>query len=91
MGLNSLAAAAPVVLQLTADAQLVQHGHGGGVADVLARETLRLITGAEQQRLRRCRAPGCGMFFLARRCDQAWCSIGCGNRARAARREAAWA
>ncbi|MFV0132048.1 CGNR zinc finger domain-containing protein [Streptomyces sp. HMX87] len=26
------------------------------------------------------------MFFLSRRHDQAWCSIGCGNRARSARR-----
>ncbi|ELS57171.1 CGNR zinc finger domain-containing protein [Streptomyces viridochromogenes] len=45
-----------------------------------------LAAGPEQARLRRCPAPSCGMFFLARRRDQAWCSIGCGNRARAARR-----
>jgi predicted RNA-binding Zn ribbon-like protein len=44
---------------------------------------------ADRERVRRCRASGCGMLFLARRRDQTWCSIGCGNRVRARRQQAA--
>ena len=35
--------------------------------------------------VRRCPAPGCGLFFLASRSDQRWCTGSCGNRARVAR------
>ena len=34
--------------------------------------------------VRTCQAPSCGFFFFGRP-DQEWCSIPCGNRARAAR------
>ena len=86
--LNDLAGSAPVALHLDGEGQLVEHERGGQAGEVLARQTLTLIAGPERQRLRRCRAPACGMFFLIRRRDQAWCSTGCGNRVRAARRDA---
>ncbi|WP_380284612.1 ABATE domain-containing protein [Kitasatospora purpeofusca] len=84
--LNELAATAPVVLRVTADGRLEQQDHGGGPAEAVARETLVLVAGPDHARLRRCPAPSCGMFFVARRRDQAWCTVGCGNRARSTRR-----
>ena len=84
--LNQLARVAPVAFQLNPDGHLDQLDHGGTIAAVLARETLVLIAGSQAQLLRRCPAPSCGMFYLARRRDQNWCTVGCGNRARAARR-----
>ncbi|WP_282698362.1 ABATE domain-containing protein [Streptomyces sp. CC208A] len=84
--LNALAARAPVTFQVDDSGRLTECEAGGPVTAMLARRTLVLAAGQEQARLRRCPAPSCGMFFLARRRDQAWCSIGCGNRARAARR-----
>ncbi|MGW7053953.1 CGNR zinc finger domain-containing protein [Streptomyces sp. NPDC054887] len=85
-GLNELASSAPVVLRLTGDGRLEQREHGGGAAAVVAREALVLAAGPDRGRVRRCHAPSCGMFFLARRRDQAWCSVGCGNRVRSTRR-----
>ncbi|MCJ1676199.1 ABATE domain-containing protein [Streptomyces sp. APSN-46.1] len=85
--LNELASSAPIVLQMTAEGLLGQQEQGGDAAAVVARETLVLAAGPNRQRVRRCHAPSCGMFFLARRRDQAWCSLGCGNRARSTRRQ----
>lgn len=84
--LNELAARAPVTFLVDAEGRLDQREGDGPPAGALAREALVLTAGPEQARLRRCPAPSCGMFFLARRKDQAWCSVGCGNRARSARR-----
>ncbi|WP_149180415.1 ABATE domain-containing protein [Streptomyces sp. TRM49041] len=86
--LNELAAKAPVTFHIDTAGKLRQREQGGPVDGVTARRALVLAAGDEQVRLRRCPAPSCGMFFLARRKDQAWCSIGCGNRARASRRPA---
>ncbi|WP_151480540.1 ABATE domain-containing protein [Streptomyces albicerus] len=85
--LNELASSAPVVFRMTGDGLLAQQEQGGGADAVVARETLALAAGPDRQRVRRCHAPSCGMFFLARRRDQAWCSLGCGNRARSTRRQ----
>lgn len=85
--LNELASSAPVVFRMTGDGLLAQQEQGGGADAVVARETLVLAAGPDRQRVRRCHAPSCGMFFLARRRDQAWCSLGCGNRARSTRRQ----
>ncbi|MCP3757235.1 CGNR zinc finger domain-containing protein [Streptomyces sp. TBY4] len=85
--LNELASAAPVTFLVTADGRLDQRDTGGPAQAAAARQALLLAAGPEQARLRRCHAPSCGMFFLARRRDQAWCSLGCGNRARSARRK----
>jgi predicted RNA-binding Zn ribbon-like protein len=48
----------------------------------LARSVIAILTGTERERLKTCRAPSCGMFFLG---DRRWCTSMCGNRARAAR------
>lgn len=85
--LNELASSAPVVFRLTDDGLLGQQDQGAGADAVVARETLVLVAGPDRRRVRRCHAPSCGMFFLARRRDQAWCSLGCGNRARSTRRQ----
>ncbi|MER7898812.1 ABATE domain-containing protein [Streptomyces sp. NPDC096046] len=84
--LNDLAASAPVTFQVEKGGRLVEREGGGPAAGAAARQALVLAAGPEQARLQRCPAPSCGMFFLARRRDQAWCSTGCGNRARSARR-----
>ncbi|MFJ3597291.1 MULTISPECIES: ABATE domain-containing protein [unclassified Streptomyces] len=84
--LNALAARAPVTFRVDDTGRLAEEEAGGPVGGSVARQALVLAAGPEQARLRCCPAPSCGMFFLARRRDQAWCSIGCGNRARAARR-----
>ncbi|MEU6756813.1 ABATE domain-containing protein [Streptomyces sp. NPDC046685] len=84
--LNALAARAPVTFRIDDAGHLTEQEAGGPIVAAVARQALVLAAGPEQTRLRRCPAPSCGMFFLARRRDQAWCSIGCGNRARAARR-----
>ncbi len=81
--LNALAARAPVTFHVDAAGRLTEQEAGGPVAAAVARQALVLAAGPEQARLRCCHAPSCGMFFLARRRDQAWCSVGCGNRARA--------
>ncbi|NNJ06168.1 hypothetical protein HHX38_18845 [Streptomyces sp. PKU-MA01144] len=81
--LNALAARAPVTFHVDAAGRLTEQEAGGPAAAAVARQALVLAAGPEQARLRCCHAPSCGMFFLARRRDQAWCSVGCGNRARA--------
>jgi predicted RNA-binding Zn ribbon-like protein len=50
----------------------------------IARSAIELLASPDRGRLRTCSAPSCGFFFLGRP-DQEWCSIPCGNRARAAR------
>ncbi|GAA3142888.1 hypothetical protein GCM10010466_37320 [Planomonospora alba] len=86
-GLNELASAAPVIFQVTGDGLLEQREQNAAAGAAIARDTLILTAGPDRQRIRRCPAPSCGMFFLARRRDQAWCSLGCGNRARSTRRQ----
>ncbi|OII64908.1 MULTISPECIES: ABATE domain-containing protein [unclassified Streptomyces] len=85
--LNRLAAAAPVRLRITEQGGLAEEETGGPAEAVAAREALVMVAGEQRQRVRRCSAPSCGMFFQARRRDQAWCSLGCGNRARSTRRQ----
>ena len=63
--LNQLASSAPVVFRMTGDGPLAQQEQGGGADAVVARETLVLAAGPDRQRVRRCHAPSCGMFFLA--------------------------
>ena len=50
----------------------------------IARSAIELLASPDRERLRICSAPSCGFFFFGRP-DQEWCSIPCGNRARAAR------
>ncbi|WP_304454258.1 ABATE domain-containing protein [Nocardiopsis sp. YSL2] len=85
-GLNALAAGAPVAVRLEADGRLRYAEAGGDACAALARCALELVAGEGRERLRRCDAPSCGMYFLRTRRDQAWCSVPCGNRVRAGRR-----
>lgn len=51
----------------------------------LAASAVSLFTGSEFTELRACPGPGCVLFFVKDHSRRAWCSPGCGNRARAAR------
>jgi predicted RNA-binding Zn ribbon-like protein len=50
----------------------------------LAREGAELIADP-QRRLRACHAPGCVLYFVRDHPRREWCTVTCGNRARAAR------
>jgi predicted RNA-binding Zn ribbon-like protein len=67
----------------------VYEGVGGDrarqVLATIAGAAIDLLTGPDRQRIKLCRAPSCGMFFLAGKRGQQWCSVPCGNRARVAR------
>ncbi|POH59608.1 hypothetical protein C3B59_17070 [Cryobacterium zongtaii] len=54
-----------------------------GLADV-ACEAQQLLSGDPSQ-LRACHAPGCVLYFTKTHPRREWCSVTCGNRARAAR------
>jgi predicted RNA-binding Zn ribbon-like protein len=54
-----------------------------GLADV-AYEAQHLL-GENGSTLRACRAPGCVLYFAKTHPRREWCSVACGNRARAAR------
>ena len=51
----------------------------------IAASAVELLGGPDRNRIRRCHAPRCGMFFVPGRERQEWCSPMCGNRARVAR------
>ncbi|GIH89534.1 CGNR zinc finger domain-containing protein [Planobispora siamensis] len=51
----------------------------------LASSAIALLAGPERERLRTCPAPRCVLYFVKEHARQEWCSVGCGNRARAAR------
>jgi predicted RNA-binding Zn ribbon-like protein len=53
----------------------------------VARSTMEALT-EDATPLAVCRAPSCGMLFVPENQRQAWCSAGCGNRARVARHAA---
>jgi predicted RNA-binding Zn ribbon-like protein len=50
----------------------------------IARRAVHLF-GSGADRVGACRAPGCVLYFLRDRTRREWCSVGCGNRVRAAR------
>jgi predicted RNA-binding Zn ribbon-like protein len=84
---NRAGAAAPGFAQLEAGELVVRYNASPAdafLADIAA-SAIGLVGGPERDRLRRCEAPACGRWFLASRPRQAWCSPGCGNRARLAR------
>ena len=84
--LNRVSRTAPTWLEYE-DGVLRERFAGTAIDRLLARyarSALELAAdGAE--RLRRCSAPSCGMFYRPRRRQQRWCSEPCGNRARFAR------
>ncbi|GAA4179133.1 CGNR zinc finger domain-containing protein [Streptosporangium oxazolinicum] len=51
----------------------------------LATSAIELLAGPQRERLRTCPAPRCVLYFLKDHARQEWCSVACGNRARAAR------
>ncbi|GIH75727.1 CGNR zinc finger domain-containing protein [Planobispora longispora] len=51
----------------------------------LASAAIALLAGPEREQLRTCPAPRCVLYFVKEHARQEWCSVGCGNRARAAR------
>lgn len=61
---------------------------GRRVAAVLAavaEDAIDLFTSPLRHELRACHGPGCQLYFIRDNARRAWCSAGCGNRARAAR------
>jgi predicted RNA-binding Zn ribbon-like protein len=83
--INATAASAPLVPRLHDG---VREEVAAGSDDALARVAASAIEllGTEQRELVRfCAAPSCGMYYLASRTDQRWCSTACGTRARVAR------
>jgi predicted RNA-binding Zn ribbon-like protein len=55
------------------------------VLTAIAEEAIDLFTGPLRHELRACHGPGCRLYFIRDNPRRAWCSAGCGNRARAAR------
>jgi predicted RNA-binding Zn ribbon-like protein len=55
-----------------------------GLAQV-AEESIQTLAGESAVALRACQAPGCVLYFVRSHPRREWCSVACGNRARAAR------
>jgi predicted RNA-binding Zn ribbon-like protein len=55
-----------------------------GIAQVAA-SVVELLSGSAGDSLRACHAPGCVLYFVKTHPRREWCSVSCGNRARAAR------
>jgi predicted RNA-binding Zn ribbon-like protein len=55
------------------------------VLTAVAEDAIDLFTGPLRHELRACHGPGCRLYFIRDNARRAWCSAGCGNRARAAR------
>jgi predicted RNA-binding Zn ribbon-like protein len=55
-----------------------------GIAQV-AGSAIELLSGSAAASLRACNAPGCVLYFAKTHPRREWCSLACGNRARAAR------
>jgi predicted RNA-binding Zn ribbon-like protein len=51
----------------------------------VAAEAIDLFSATDADKLRACQAPGCVLYFVKTHPRREWCSIACGNRARAAR------
>ncbi|HEX6454365.1 MAG TPA: ABATE domain-containing protein [Trebonia sp.] len=88
--LNQAAAHLPVP-QLTLDGGMPRETAASGSTAVtaalarVARESITLLGGPGAAELRACHAPGCVLYFTKTHPRREWCSIACGNRARAAR------
>jgi predicted RNA-binding Zn ribbon-like protein len=55
-----------------------------GALAAVAAEGQRLLA-EDRESLRACHAPGCVLYFVRTHHRREWCSVACGNRARAAR------
>lgn len=87
---NRVAARAPAPVltlhgqQLGQDVQVGVSPVAAGLARV-AEDAIQLLAGETATRLRACYAPGCVLYFVKTHPRRQWCSVACGNRARAAR------
>ncbi|SFP88496.1 CGNR zinc finger domain-containing protein [Amycolatopsis rubida] len=88
--LNDLVTRLPVP-QLTFAAGKLRESSSRGTSPVVAglarvaRESIALLGGPDAAKLRACHAPGCVLYFMKTHPRREWCSVACGNRARAAR------
>ncbi|HEX2195580.1 MAG TPA: ABATE domain-containing protein [Actinomycetota bacterium] len=86
--LNRASRAAPEWPELDVASLALRKRSTGSALDRLlahyARSGIELVAN-ERERLRRCPAPSCGMFYVSTRAAQRWCSTQCGTRARVAR------
>ena len=86
---NRASAAAPSFVQLRPPGRAVVESRAGSRVDAIlgaiAASAVELLGGPERDLVRVCNAPSCGLFFLAARERQQWCTPSCGNRARVAR------
>jgi predicted RNA-binding Zn ribbon-like protein len=87
---NATAAELPRPRLALRDGRL-ERGLAGGPSPVttglarIAEQAVALLGGKEAGRLRACYAPGCVLYFVKAHPRREWCSVGCGNRVRAAR------
>ena len=84
---NEASAAAPRVVQLR-DGAVVESRLGSpedAILGAIAASAVELLGGPDRELVRVCDAPSCGLYFLAARERQQWCTPSCGNRARVAR------
>lgn len=85
--MNEVSAAAPRVVQLRG-ATVVESRAGSpedAILGAIAISAVELLGGPDRDLVRACDAPSCGLYFLAARERQQWCTPSCGNRARVAR------
>lgn len=88
---NAASAAAPLHAELV-DGDVPRVAQASHAPDVeaelhgrIARSAIDVVVGPDREGLSVCRAPSCGLLFVAGRRGQRWCSDSCGNRARVAR------
>jgi predicted RNA-binding Zn ribbon-like protein len=88
---NHAAAQAPTWPQLAYHGGELRPTAGGGATPArralssIAQQAIGLLTGQDGIALRACHAPGCVLYFTRHHPRRQWCSVACGNRARAAR------
>ncbi|HEY1920572.1 MAG TPA: ABATE domain-containing protein [Streptosporangiaceae bacterium] len=87
---NAAAAQAPAPALVLCGGHLERgtQDHGSPVTAGLARiaeDTIGLFGGDDAAKLRACPAPSCVLYFVKTHPRREWCSLGCGNRVRAAR------
>ncbi|MFC9976307.1 CGNR zinc finger domain-containing protein [Spirillospora sp. NPDC127200] len=90
MALNEAAAAAPSWPRLSwtggpAVQEVTAAPPVDAVLAVIAASAMEVFGGPQRSALSACGGPGCVLFFVRRHPRRAWCSPGCGNRARVSR------
>jgi predicted RNA-binding Zn ribbon-like protein len=85
---NRASRAAPRFAQLRNGAAVDESRARTRVDEILgtiAASAIELLGGPDRELIRVCRAPRCGLYFVADRERRQWCTPSCGNRARVAR------